>query len=285
MKKVALVLAVLLFAVPAWAGMTVSIEQTVHEANEIYVKYDVDNGDANLPRAFALEIVVDGNNPVLSAPFDIHSEFYVYPGSIQISGGVVTSFGTPVAVSGSNTVTLEMGSLYASNDPCHTSPPPENGTLCKFTIDTDEEDLDCTVSVSIAGNAARGNVVMEDPDITYNNPSYVTYTGFADMEICISAEVCPTCPGDSDADGDIDSDDYYAIQGNLMYANYLTGSYLITPDHANPTVAGLWNVCEDRDVDGDVDSDDYYTVQGNLMYCNYLDGVYWYLCGDPRFLP
>ena len=193
MKKIALVLAVLLFAVPAWAGVTVYIEQPVDEANEIYVMYDVDDGDVNRPRAFALEITVDGNNPVLSAPYDIHSEYYVYPGSIQISGGVVTSFGTPVAVSGSNTVTIEMGSLWAPNDPCHTDQPPENGILMKFTIDTDEEDGDCTVSVNIAGNAPRGKVVMEDPDITWNDPGYVTYTGVTDINIC---EVGCPCWGD-----------------------------------------------------------------------------------------
>ena len=283
MKKIALVLAVLLFAVPAWAGVTVYIEHPVNEANEIYVMYDVDDGDVNRPRAFALEITVDGNNPVLSAPYDIHSEYYVYPGSIQISGGVVTNYGTPVAVSGSNTVTIEMGSLWASNDPCHPSHPPENGTLMKFTIDTDEEDGDCTVSVNIAGNAPRGKVVMEDPDITYNNPSYVTYTGVTDINICKGG--CPTCPGDTDQDGDIDDDDYYAIQGVLFWADYLydpytPGHYLIT--ESDPVTAFLWDPCYDWDSDGDIDDDDYYGVQGNLFFMMYFDGVYRYQCGDPR---
>ncbi len=176
MRKVALVLAVLLFAAPAWAGVTVFAEQT--DANEVSIKYVMDGGDANLPRAFALDITVTGTNTVISTPYDIHSEFYVYPGSIQISGGQIIDPGTPIAASDSNSMTSEMGSLYASNDPCHTTPPPNNGVIMRFTVVSD----DASVEVCIAGNAARGNVVMEDPDITYNDPSYVTYVcGLVDI--------------------------------------------------------------------------------------------------------
>ena len=171
MKKVALVLALLMFAVPAWAGITITASQPDEDVNEIIVEYAC--GDANLPRAFALEIEVNGVNTVLSDVYDIHSEFYVYPGSIVISGGLVTDFGTPEAASDSNSKIIEMGSLYADNDPCHTTPPPGSGILLKFTIDSN----DCDVIVSLAGNAVRGNVVMEDPDITYNDEDYVTYVG------------------------------------------------------------------------------------------------------------
>ena len=190
MKKVALVLTVLMFAVPAWAGITVTASQPNPDANEIIVEYVC--GDANLPRAFALEIEVNGVNTVLSEPYDVHSEFYVYPGSIVISSGQVTDYGTPVADSDSNSMILEMGSLYASNDPCHTSPPPGSGTLFKFTIDSN----DCTVKVSLAGNAARGNVVMEDPDITYYDTDYVTYVGCHNVNV-------PTCVKDCSCYGDI----------------------------------------------------------------------------------
>ena len=107
MKKVALVLIVLMFAVPAWAEVTIGVAQT--DANEVSITYQMDIGDTNLPRAFALEITVDGTNTVISSPYDIHSEFYVYPGSIVISGGEVTDYGTPVADSSPNSMTIEMG--------------------------------------------------------------------------------------------------------------------------------------------------------------------------------
>jgi hypothetical protein len=177
---------VLLFAAPALAGVTVSAVQ-VGDTNVVEIRYEMDGGDANLPRAFALDITVDGTNTVISAPYDIHSEFYVYPGSIVISGGQVSNFGTPVAASDSNSMTIEMGSLYASNDPCHTTPPLDNGVILKFTVESD----DAQVEVCITGNAVRGKVVMEDPDTTYNDPGYVTYVcGLVDLDT-----VCP-CWGD-----------------------------------------------------------------------------------------
>lgn len=187
MKKVALVLAVLLFAVPAWAGVTISVDQ-VGDTNEVEINYAVDVGDTNLPRAFALEITVDGTNSVLSDPYDIHSEFYVYPGSIVISGGVVTDAGTPVASKSNTSMTIEMGSLYAANDPCHTSPPPASGTLLRFTVASDDPNVD----VCTAGNAPRGNVVMENPDITFDDPGYVTYEC---NDIILGAPIC-SCWGD-----------------------------------------------------------------------------------------
>jgi len=277
MKKVALVLAVLLFAVPAWAGITVSVAQ-VGDTNEVEINYAVDVGDTNLPRAFALQITVDGTNSVMSDPYDIHSEFYVYPGSIVISGGVVTNNGTPVASKSNTSMVIEMGSLYAANDPCHTSPPANSGTLMRFTVASDDPNVD----VCTAGNAPRGNVVMENPDITFDDPGYVTY-GCTDI---ILAPGCATCGGDADGDGDVDADDYYALQGALFYADYLinpgsTGDYLILPN--DPVTGFLWNDCMDKDGDGDIDANDYYAVQGNLFYVNYLDGVYNYACGDPRF--
>jgi len=287
MKKVALVLALLLFAAPVWAGITVSAVQPVAEVNEILITYAVDGGDANLPRAFALDIEVGGVNTAISNPYDIHSEFYVYPGSISISGGVVTDYGTPVASKSSASMTIEMGSLYAANDPCHTSPPASSGTLFKFTIDSNT----CVVDVNVVGNAPRGTVVMEDPDITFDDAGYVTYVNCsANVPTCVQTG-CLTCGGDADGDNDVDADDFYAIQGALMYADYLQdpyhlGDYIIVKGDA--TTGFLWNDCMDKDEDGDIDADDYYAIQGNLMYADYLTdpyhvGDYWYSCDDPTF--
>ena len=75
---------------------------------------------------------------------------------------MVQDYGTPVAASDNNSMTLEMGSLYADDDPCHTAPPPLFGVLCKFTVDGNacEENF----FVTIEENADRGGVVMENPD-------------------------------------------------------------------------------------------------------------------------
>jgi hypothetical protein len=66
---------------------------------------------------------------------------------------------------------IEMGSLYAAEDPCHTSPPAASGVLLKFMV---ENDKDCTVN--LAQNAIRGGVVMEDTGQEFS-PSYVTLVG------------------------------------------------------------------------------------------------------------
>ena len=54
MRRIVLILAVVMVAAPAWAGITVSAEQ-VGDTNEIAIWYQMDPGDANLPRAFALD--------------------------------------------------------------------------------------------------------------------------------------------------------------------------------------------------------------------------------------
>jgi len=157
MKKILLVLAVLLIATPTWAGLTVTASQ-VDDTNTVRLTYDMDDTDPNLPRAFALEISLSQENDANIGPVTyVHPEFHVYPGSIVITGGVVTDQGTPVAESDVNSIIVEMGSLYAADDPCHTSPPAENGILLKFQVQNNQ---DC--NVILAENAIRGGVVMED---------------------------------------------------------------------------------------------------------------------------
>ena len=226
MKRTASILAVLMLAAPAWAGITVTASQPIPDVNEIIVEYVC--GDANLPRAFALDISVSGTNTVLSEPYDIHSEFYVYIGSIQISGGQVSDYGGPVADSSPNSMTIEVGSLYAANDPCHTSPPPSTGIICKFTVESN----DCSITVSVEGNAARGKVVMEDADITYNDPGYVTYQSCEGSNPLCSCCQCQ-CWGDitdstaiGPPDGQVDLGDFTRMSMELMMVGH---PYIITP--------------------------------------------------------
>ena len=178
MKKILLALAILLIANPAWAGLTIEAEAT-NGCNEVTITYDMEDGDVNLPRAFALEISLSGDaniGPVTS----VHPDFHVYPGSIVITGGVVTDQGTPVAESDVNSMIVEMGSLYAGDDPCHTSPPAENGVLLVFMV---ENNKDCHVSLDT--NAIRGGVVMEDTTQEFS-PSYVTL-----VECDVDSSGCP----------------------------------------------------------------------------------------------
>jgi len=182
MKKILLVLAILLIANPAWAGLTITAVQT-DECNEVTITYDMEDTDSNLPRAFALEISLSQENDANIGPVTyVHPEFHVYPGSIVITGGVVTDQGTPVAESDVSSMIIEMGSLYAAEDPVHKLPPAENGVLLVFNV---QNNVDCTVI--LAQNAIRGGVVMEDTTQTFS-PSYVTLEGCT-----VSCEVVPPC--------------------------------------------------------------------------------------------
>jgi len=125
--------------------------------------------EANLPRAFGLDITVDNGATIDSLVDYDDTNFWVYPGNIVIDGNSVTEANEPIAKFqvagreeeglGTSGITIEMGSLY--NDPCdpeHQSPPPLSGTLLQFRVSSD-------CSVAIAANAARGGVVLENPDV------------------------------------------------------------------------------------------------------------------------
>ena len=230
MKKILLVLAVLLIASPTWAGLDITAEQ-VGDTNTVRITYDMEDTDPNLPRAFALEISLSQENGANIGPVTyVHPEFHVYPGSIVITGGVVTNQGTPVADSDANSIIVEMGSLYAATDPCHTSPPAENGTLLEFQVANDQ---DC--NVILVENAIRGGVVMEDTTQVFSS-GYVTLTG-------CRVEFNPACKGDVTGDTQVSIGDLSAIVAALSPA--YAGS---TPPYtACPPPAGL----EQGDVTGD----------------------------------
>jgi len=157
MKKIFWVLAIVLIASPVWAGITIECQQT-DDCNEVAITYDVDDTDPNLPRSFALEISLSQENGAnIGEVTYVHPEFYVYPGSIVIAGGQITDQGTPVAESDASSMIIEMGSLYAAGDPCHTSPPAENGVLLVFNV---QNDVDC--HVNLAQNAIRGGVLLPE---------------------------------------------------------------------------------------------------------------------------
>lgn len=224
MKKILLVLAILLIASPTWAGLTITAEQ-VGDSNTVRISYDMDDTDPNLPRAFALEISLSQENDANIGPVTlVHPEFHVYPGSIVITGGVVTNQGTPVAVSDQNSIIVEMGSLYAGDDPCHTSPPAENGILLEFLV---ENNQDC--NVVLAENAIRGGVVMEDttqefpggyvtlvgctvtfggPCIPSNHPDYQAWLDRSSPQSWCNPR---QCHGDADSDKELRGKLYYWV--------------------------------------------------------------------------
>ncbi|MHC4604305.1 MAG: hypothetical protein ACYS6W_13350 [Planctomycetota bacterium] len=224
MKKIAFVLAVLLFTAPAWAAVTITATQ-VGSTDQVEISYV---SDGNLPRAFGLDITVtDGNITACSA--EVEGEctaavrgYGIFPGSIQIdAGGNVTDFGNPAAVAGAtgalggidtNGITVELGSLYQGpNEPAL------SGVLCTITVSQ------APTTVRIAGNAARcgssspaHGVVMEDwlevPVVTYvdgpvsswdcfdsGDPAYADWVAAGKPDCwCASKGYPRQCHGDTD---------------------------------------------------------------------------------------
>jgi hypothetical protein len=176
------------------AAVSISCSDAGSGVADIY--YDA-QGEVELIRAFGLDIEADTANII--AVTDVNPNYYIYPGTIQITDGNVTAWGTPVAPAndpgagtglGTGSVTIEMGSLYAAGDGNLTPDP--CGLLCKVSIDAN-----CTLTITT--NVTRGGVVMEDtatPTVSQTQCAVVgppdCYFGMADYNEWVAVDK-PEC--------------------------------------------------------------------------------------------
>ena len=164
MKKTVLVLAVLMLAVPAMAGIRIDANQV--GSTGVKVSYVMTGGDVNIPRAFALDVNMSPANGVALVPTGFDPNFYVAPGTFtynDVNGA--TYWGTRYVGADVNGFIAEMGSLYVGGP----NQPKSTGTLFSFTVTKS-----CTIT--LAQNAQRGGVVMEDVNKTFP-PGYVELYG------------------------------------------------------------------------------------------------------------
>jgi len=186
MKKFALALLVLALTVPASA--TVVLTSAVSDVNLVTISYNCNAGEK--VRAFALDVNAGGKLLVGSAEA-VSTEYYIYPGSIQfdVAGNgetYISDLGSPMAEQTVSGGVIEMASLYAANDPNHSSAPPSSGGLVKFRINCPPGG---PVTVKIALNTKRGGVVLEDPNVS------PTVTLPVDLVvICAEQNKCWLCP-------------------------------------------------------------------------------------------
>ncbi len=154
MKKIIVALVVLAIAIPAF-GTSFTITQI--SGSEVRISYDA-SGEGQPVRGFGLDVTVDSNEIVDYS--NTSAEYYIFPGSVQVdAAGNISSYGSPIGNDSdhpdtqegldSSGVTLEMASLY------ETTPPATTGDLLDLQVDGD-------CNISMAGNAARGEVVLED---------------------------------------------------------------------------------------------------------------------------
>ncbi|MHC4743538.1 MAG: hypothetical protein ACYS8Z_16615, partial [Planctomycetota bacterium] len=171
MRRISLILTVLLVSAPAMATVTITVEQDASNERKVWIGYESD--EAELIRAFALDIeVTDGNIIEVNdyAIGDDNGGYGIFPGSFAAAPVVVNPTtgqvdtwdvvgyspvappGAPDSLGGLGTsgVTIEMGSLYDTAAPSSTS-----GILCSVTVDDNVWEL------CVTANALRGNVVLE----------------------------------------------------------------------------------------------------------------------------
>jgi len=170
MKKIIAALVVLAIAIPAF-GVSFSITQI--SGSEARISYS-GASEANPVRGFGIDVTVDSN--AIVDYNNTSADYPIFPGSVQVdAAGNISSYGTPIGRDSdhpdtqegldSGGVTLEMASLY------ETTPPATSGDLLDLEVDGD-------CNMSMAGNAARGEVVLEDGSTgtTYPAPVRIWYS-------------------------------------------------------------------------------------------------------------
>ena len=185
MRKTLLVMVVLLFAAPAFAG-TVALSVSDEGGGWAAIKY---SADANVS-GFGLKIYTDSdvnitdiNDYNVGESVTGNKGFGIFPGTIDVNAttGLVDGNGTPIApnddpgASGTgldtNTIVVEMGALYVDGNE-----PGLSGTLILVQVDGD-----CNVCVE--GEPIRGNVVLTDANEAILSPA---------PPICAGITVPPT---------------------------------------------------------------------------------------------
>lgn len=165
MKKMILALVVILLSTPAWASVAITVTDLGDG------KAAIDYSGTELARAFALDITADAGTIDAISDFavgDDNNGYGIFPANFsrhitvdavtgEVSDWAIEGY-TPVADAndpgalsglGTNGITIEMGSVY------DTKAPALEGRLCVITCSE-------ACKVTVATNATRGNVVLED---------------------------------------------------------------------------------------------------------------------------
>ena len=253
MKKIVFILTMLSMVSTALGRVEISC---TNDVNVVSVYYDMSGGDANLPRAFGLDVRLSNDANIVSTS-DFNPDFWVHPGSIDVntdvSPAVVDSNGTAILSDVNypqagglvgppdiNAMSIEMGSLYYMAD--GNLAPDTNGLLFKFVVDKD-----CNVAIS--GNTALGKVVLENT--TEDNTDYGSGCSVTGLGGC-------NCYGEVDGDGKLKFQDLGTIAGWIN--NYATTFNRET--YIPPSDTEHWDACVDADGDGKIKFQDLGTMAG-----------------------
>lgn len=212
MKKVIFPLLVAVLTAPAWANIAISVKD-VSDANGL--KAAIEYSGTERARAFALDITVDlGTIEAISgfAVGDNNNGYGIFPANfsryitVDPLTGVVSDWTpqsyTPVADAndpgalggiGTSGITIEMGSLYDKKAP------PLQGRLCVITLSE-------ACKVTVAANATRGNVVLENA-----SQATLDLTGATSIQIGAAAKSPAGSPAGAPRLAAAQSEDWQAI--------------------------------------------------------------------------
>jgi hypothetical protein len=295
MKKYMLMLALALIASPALAGVTISVVDNGDcTANIDYAVV----GEANAVAAFALDISVDAGTitgvtdfhtgvsvegsagyGIFPANFDreitvntdgtVNGDQWVLPGYTPVADG--NDKGAAGAL-GTAAITVELGALYKGE----ANAPADTGTLCTIALSE-------SATVSLAGNAIRGEVVLEgagEPTgVTYNggavscgppicmptdDPSYTDWVALGSPECwCLTTH----CYGDADGLAEVSKTGAFRVHFNDIAVLLLGWDVMESP--AGPGIAtitgagGLEGACADFDHAGETSKTGTFRVHFN----------------------
>lgn len=245
MKKTLFLLIALLIAAPAMAAVEITCE---HEGSDV-VRIDYECTSGEKVRAFALDITVDNSQTIDAITAEFVGEctpstagYGIFPGTISIVDGSVSSYGSPVApgtdpgalgnIPGPG-ITVEMGSLYEDGVDME---PGSSGTLCRITVSGE-----CAITIA-AEDGYRGGVVLEDgSSVAITSPGCAVSYGPS----CWDAT---QCHGDADGSGFIDTSDWPAFRDSFGKTY---------PDAA-------YDPCGDFTRDGTVNTSDWPAFRDNF---------------------
>ena len=244
-------------AVPAMGVVTVNV--TAAEDGSCGATITITT-DANLVRGFGLDLSVDAGTIIAVTPTP-GGEYRIFPGQIYVVDGNVIDYNTPYAAGslGSSSVTVEMASLYTDDiayefvaDYGYGMRPSASEVVMTVTVSES-----CTLTIT--ENAARGGVVLEDPDLV---PT-VNLSGVAISTGCGWAypacwDYLGQCYADTDGDGSVGLLDFYAFRDS--WGKSLASNPPAIPGSPAP---GEYNACADTNRDGSIGLLDFYDFRDN----------------------
>jgi len=225
MKKLVLVLAIALIAVPAFAAVTLT--ESGKTGTTVTVGYDATG--AVLPRAFGLTLVATGGTITSVTATKVGEStsgapgYGIFPGTIDINEvtGVVASYGSPVEPNGlpgggelgTYRVIVALGSLYAGGN--DSNKPGVTGNL--FTVVCSSGTTSLTVSEE---DTYRGGVVDVNAVAMTVAPKVITFAApdpYANT--CWDVTKCPRQTfGDATCDGAVNIADLVALKAAWLAA-------------------------------------------------------------------